>query len=97
MIPTPLRAALALLFTSTLTLHAEVKLASPFTDHMVLQREMKVPVWGTAAPGEKVTINFGGETESGRFTFSGWRGRTGVLETVSTITTMGNPYFPQLS
>ena len=35
---------------------AEVKLASPFTDHMVLQRDRKVPVWGTADPGEKVTV-----------------------------------------
>lgn len=26
-----------------------------FSDHMVLQREMAAPVWGTAAPGEKVT------------------------------------------
>jgi sialate O-acetylesterase len=64
MIPTPFRAALALLLTSTLSLHAEVKLASPFTDHMVLQREMKIPVWGTAAPGEKVAVNFAGDTES---------------------------------
>lgn len=27
-----------------------------FADHMVLQRDMKVPVWGTAAPGEEVTV-----------------------------------------
>jgi sialate O-acetylesterase len=64
MIPTPLRFTLPLLLAGTLTLHAEVKLASPFTDHMVLQREMKVPVWGTAAPGEKVTVAFAGDTES---------------------------------
>ena len=41
--------------------HAEVKLASPFTDHMVLQREMSVPVWGTAAVGETVTVEFAGQ------------------------------------
>lgn len=39
-------------------LHANVKLASPFTSHMVLQRDMKVPVWGTADVGEDVTIEF---------------------------------------
>jgi len=38
---------------------AELKLASVFTDHMVLQREMPVPVWGWADPAEKVTIEFG--------------------------------------
>ncbi|WP_158277547.1 sialate O-acetylesterase [Opitutus sp. ER46] len=37
---------------------AAVELASPFTSHMVLQREQPVPVWGTAAPGEKVTVQF---------------------------------------
>ena len=45
-------------------LHAEIKLASPFTSHMVLQREMKVPVWGTAEAGEKVTVEFAGQTIS---------------------------------
>ncbi len=43
---------------------AEVKLASPFTDHMVLQRELPVPVWGTAAPGEKITVQFAGQKKS---------------------------------
>lgn len=35
---------------------AEVKLAPLFQDHMVLQREREVPVWGTADPGEEVTV-----------------------------------------
>ncbi|MDP9175062.1 MAG: sialate O-acetylesterase [Planctomycetota bacterium] len=39
-------------------LPADVVPASPFTDHMVLQQGMSVPVWGTAAPGETVTVNF---------------------------------------
>jgi sialate O-acetylesterase len=29
-----------------------------FGDHMVLQRRMPVPVWGTTGPGERVTITF---------------------------------------
>ena len=32
--------------------------ASPFSSHMVLQRGMKVPVWGNGEPGEKVTVSF---------------------------------------
>ncbi len=43
---------------------AAVQLASPFTSHMVLQREMKVPVWGTAEAGEKVTVEFAGQKKS---------------------------------
>jgi hypothetical protein len=46
----------ALLFTKTLC--AAVKLAGVFGDHMVLQRGLPVPVWGTAAPGEKVSVAF---------------------------------------
>jgi sialate O-acetylesterase len=64
MIPPPVRATLALFVFSALSLHAEVKLASPFTSHMVLQREMKVPVWGVADPGETVTVNFAGQEKS---------------------------------
>ena len=37
----------------------EVVFASPFADHMVLQRDVKVPVWGTAVPGAKVSVAFG--------------------------------------
>lgn len=48
----------ALLFALTIPARAEVKLAPVFTSHMVLQRQMPVPVWGTAAPGEKVTVKF---------------------------------------
>ena len=39
---------------------AEVKLAAPFGDGMVLQRDRAVPVWGTAAAGESVKVAFGG-------------------------------------
>lgn len=43
---------------------AALELASPFTDHLVLQRELPVPIWGTANPGEKVTVEFGGQSSS---------------------------------
>lgn len=35
-----------------------LKIASYFTSHMVLQRDVSVPVWGTAAPGTVVTVSF---------------------------------------
>ena len=39
--------------------------AAPFADNMVLQRGMRVPVWGTAQPGENVTVSFAGQTKCG--------------------------------
>jgi len=58
-----LRFALALLAVTS-PLLAEVKLGSPFTSHMVLQREMPVPIWGTAAPGEAVIVKFAGQKKT---------------------------------
>ena len=43
---------------------AEVKPSTLFSDHMVLQSGMPVPIWGTADPAEKVTIKFNGQTKS---------------------------------
>ena len=37
---------------------AEVRLHGLFTDNMVLQRHASVPVWGWAADGEEVTVQF---------------------------------------
>ena len=37
---------------------AAITLPGVFSDHMVLQRDMDVPVWGQSAPGEKVTVQF---------------------------------------
>ncbi|HEX4416009.1 MAG TPA: sialate O-acetylesterase [Lacipirellulaceae bacterium] len=34
-----------------------------FTDHAVLQRDMPVPVWGWADPGEEVKVSIAGQTE----------------------------------
>ncbi len=44
------------------TAHADVKLPAIFGDHMVLQQEAKVPVWGMADAGEKVTVTVGDHT-----------------------------------
>ena len=46
------------------TLHATVRLGMPFSDHMVLQREKPVAVWGWADPGEKVTVTFAKQSVS---------------------------------
>ena len=38
-----------------------VELGAPFADQAILQRDMKVPVWGWAEPGVKVTVSFLGQ------------------------------------
>ncbi|MEI6521521.1 MAG: sialate O-acetylesterase [bacterium] len=47
------------LFIITATAFADVKVGSPFGDNMVLQQGINVPVWGTAAPSDEVTVTFG--------------------------------------
>ena len=49
----------------------EVKLPALFSDHAVLQRDIAAPVWGTAAPGEKVTVSIAGQSQSATADASG--------------------------
>jgi sialate O-acetylesterase len=42
----------------------QVKPASVFGDHMVLQRDMRIPVWGTADAGETVTVAFNAQKKT---------------------------------
>ena len=41
-----------------------LQLSRLFNDHMVLQRDTQVKVWGWAASGEKVAVEFAGQTKS---------------------------------
>ena len=54
-----------LLFTLLVLLascsQSPVTLPEPFSDHMVLQRDRPVPVWGRAEPGARVTLSWQGE------------------------------------
>ncbi|QKJ32555.1 hypothetical protein HQ865_23255 [Mucilaginibacter mali] len=53
---------------------AAIIIAPPFSDHMVLQRKMPCPVWGTAGAGEQVTITFNGQTKTTKAGTDGkWR------------------------
>ena len=51
---------------------AEVQLARVFSDHMVLQAQRPVPVWGTAAPGERISVAIAAQTKT---TVAGTDGR----------------------
>ncbi len=45
-------------------LRAAVSLPNLISDHMVLQRGIPVRIWGTASPGEQVTVSFRGQSAS---------------------------------
>ncbi|MGV3482863.1 MAG: sialate O-acetylesterase [Planctomycetaceae bacterium] len=47
-----------ILVLASTTVAADLRFATVFSDHMVLQRGKPVPVWGWADPGEKVTVEF---------------------------------------
>ena len=55
---------ISLLVMITLISFATVKPNTLFSDNMVLQRGVLVPVWGTANDGEKVTVEFNGQKVS---------------------------------
>ena len=53
---------------------AEVKLPRIFSDDLVLQQGKPVPVWGTAAADEDVSVRFAGQTQVTRADLDGkWR------------------------
>ena len=45
---------------------ATLELPAIFSDRMVLQRDQAIPVWGTATPGEVVTVRLEGFTRSSK-------------------------------
>ena len=48
----------------TSSLEAKVQLPSVFADHMILQRNEPVPIWGRADAGETVTVTFAGQNQT---------------------------------
>lgn len=64
--PSSHRFSIALIATLILAaeVSAEVKMPGFFADHMVLQQQMKVKVWGWANPDENVEVSLGGSTAS---------------------------------
>lgn len=69
-----------LLSLAAVAVRAEVKLHGLFTDHMVLQREAAVPIWGWAEDGEQVTVEFRGQTVSTRANDGKWMVKLGKLK-----------------
>jgi sialate O-acetylesterase len=59
----PLAALLGPLLTFT-ALRAEVTCAPVFDDHMVLQRDQPIVIWGGASVGETITVEFAGQIKT---------------------------------
>jgi sialate O-acetylesterase len=51
---------IASLLGASLVLHAEPRLSHLFSDHMVLQRDAAVHIWGWADPGEAIEVGLAG-------------------------------------
>lgn len=67
------------------SLPAEVKLATPFRDSAVLQRDKPLPIWGTATPGERIRVEFADQTKESTATPEGrWTVTLDKLETSAT-------------
>jgi len=58
--------AIAVTLLLALPAFAEVKPHALFSDHMVLQSNAPLPVWGTAEPGEEVYVHLEVKTRDGR-------------------------------
>lgn len=54
--------ALAIVLSLATHLFADVRLPNVFSDHMVLQRDKPIKVWGWAAPREKIKVLLSGKT-----------------------------------
>jgi sialate O-acetylesterase len=52
-----------IILSSAALARADVVLPDVLSNGMVLQRDHKVPIWGSADPGESVTIKFAGQTK----------------------------------
>jgi sialate O-acetylesterase len=59
-------ALLTVLLLSPTLLGAELKLPAIFSDHMVLQRDAPISVWGWADAGAEITVGFAGQTKTTR-------------------------------
>ena len=71
---TRLSPALAAFLGITVSALADVKLPALISDNMVLLQDSKANVWGTADPGEKVTVTLGDKTAATRADDAGkWR------------------------
>ncbi|MFT4590162.1 MAG: sialate O-acetylesterase [Candidatus Binatia bacterium] len=62
----------ALTFAAIANLQADIRMPALFTDNMVLQRGVSVPIWGFASEGEKVTVKYQRQSVSAKTKNGRW-------------------------
>ncbi|WP_395743882.1 sialate O-acetylesterase [Prosthecobacter sp.] len=86
-------AVFVLLLSCAVSVRANVKLPALFSDHMVVQAETEVPVWGWAKAGEEITVTLATETKSAKAGADGkWKVMLGAMkatEQPQTLTVKG--------
>jgi sialate O-acetylesterase len=71
------------------SLQADVRLPSIFSDHMVLQQNAKIPVWGWADAAEQITVSLGNQTVEAKAGTDGlWRVDLAPLKASTTPLTL---------
>jgi len=84
--------ALLCLAVITLCIHkglAEVDVPNMFSDNMVLQRGMPIPVWGWATPGKRIRVTFAGQQKHSVAAQGGrWMVKLDPLQATATPQTM---------
>ncbi|MBI1247198.1 sialate O-acetylesterase [bacterium] len=66
-----LATVLACIFAQNVAQAEDFGLASPFADHMVLQRDLPLAIWGHGQPGEKVEVTLGKNKSEGKIDENG--------------------------
>ncbi len=59
-----LNCLVAVVLLTAIPAQAKVRLPAVFADHLILQRDAAVSIWGGAEAGEKVTVKFAGQEKS---------------------------------
>ena len=65
---------------------SQVKPANIFGDHMVLQRNKPIRIWGEASAGENITVSLAGQSAKIK------AGKTGTWQVALPPMTHGGPY-----
>jgi sialate O-acetylesterase len=72
--------ALSVLVAEVVAARADVRLPALFSDNMVLQQEIRVPVWGWADEGEEITVLFQGQQAKAKAKDGKWMLKLGRLK-----------------
>lgn len=81
--------SLAVILSLVQSTSADARLPALFSDHMVLQRDMPVPVWGWADPSEQITVTLGEQKHTATADAEGrWSVRLNELQPGEPLTLM---------